>query len=357
MLSMYLSLRKVMIPAVMLSLASLLVGCADAEGPRPRDANIPPPRGADTRTKAVNERPDPVMYLPLGRDVLVPRAEDGTLLPATVVGPFELRGETLAGALQLILDGTNVPVAFEATAGLENTITVTNLKGPLDVVVSEVCSLANLYCSYRNGMVVVKDTEIFTVTIPPIVASDSMAQLLTNIAAAIGNITGQTPITDASTRTIVYRASQRTSELASRYFQRLRSNTALIVFETYIWEVSLDAGSAAGIRWSALDQFKKFNVGINLPGELAQRSERLSVLGYPPPEIPTSKQGMFSSLSRIMARLKPFPNHRSPFFRERRQSLEFRIARTLWPLFRGQRLMEETQRFQQRRIMWTAASR
>ena len=207
MLSMYLSLRKVMIPAVMLSLASLLVGCADAEGPRPRDANIPPPRGADTRTKAVNERPDPVMYLPLGRDVLVPRAEDGTLLPATVVGPFELRGETLAGALQLILDGTNVPVAFEATAGLENTITVTNLKGPLDVVVSEVCSLANLYCSYRNGMVVVKDTEIFTVTIPPIVASDSMAQLLTNIAAAIGNITGQTPITDASTRTIVYRAS------------------------------------------------------------------------------------------------------------------------------------------------------
>lgn len=266
MLSMYLSLRKVLIPAVMLSLASLLVGCADAEGPRPRDANIPPPRGADTRTKAVNERPDPVMYLPLGRDVLVPRAEDGVLLPATVVGPFELRGETLAGALQLILDGTNIPVAFEATAGLENTITVTNLKGPLDVVVSEVCSLANLYCSYRNGMVVVKDTEIFTVTIPPIVASDSMAQLLTNIAAAVGNITGQTPITDASTRTIVYRASQRTSELASRYFQRLRSNTALIVFETYIWEVSLDAGSAAGIRWSALDQFKKFNVGINLPG-------------------------------------------------------------------------------------------
>lgn len=266
MLSMYLSLKKVMALVTMLSLVSLLVGCADAEGPRPRDANIPPPRGAETRTKAVNERPDAVMYLPLGRDVLVPRAEDGTVLPATVVGPFELRGETLAGALQLILDGTNIPVAFEATAGLENTITVTNLKGPLDVVVSEVCSLANLYCSYQNGMVVVKETEIFTVTIPPIVASDSMAQLLTNIAAAIGNITGQTPITDASTRTIVYRASQRTSELASRYFQRLRSNTALIVFETYIWEVSLDAGSAAGIRWSALDQFKKFNVGINLPG-------------------------------------------------------------------------------------------
>lgn len=266
MLSMYLSLKKGVTSIVMLSFLSFLVGCADAQGPRPRDANIPPPRAAETRSRAINERPDAVMYLPLGRDVLVPRTEGGEGLPSTVVGPFELRSETLAGALQLILDGTNIPVAFEATAGLENTITVTNLKGPLDVVVSKVCSLADLYCSYENGMVVVKETEIFTVTIPPIVASDSMPQLLTNIAAAVGNITGQTPITDASTRTIVYRASQRTAELAGRYFQRLRSNTALIVFETYIWEVSLNAGSAAGIRWSALDQFKKFNVGINLPG-------------------------------------------------------------------------------------------
>ena len=54
---------------------------------------------------------------------------------------------------------------------------------------------------------------------------------MTNVSGAIAEITGSTPITDPSTRTIVYRATERTSEVARRYSQRLRQNTALIIFE------------------------------------------------------------------------------------------------------------------------------
>lgn len=256
-------LRKLLLSC--LSFA-LLAGCADAEGPRTRDVNIPSPTGASERKPGVNEVSDAVMYLPLGKDVLMPESESSESLPNTIVGPFELRGETLAGALQLILDGTDIPVAFETTLGLENTITVTNLRGPLNDVVHQVCSLADLYCSYQGGILSVKDTQIFTVTIPPIAATDQVGQLLTNISAAIGEITGSTPISDPSTRTIVYRATQRTSEVARRYFQRLRQNTALIIFETYIWEVSLGGGNSTGIRWQQLENLGKFNFGVNLTG-------------------------------------------------------------------------------------------
>lgn len=244
----------------------VLTSCADAEGPKARDVNIPAPANAETRRQAVNERPDPVMYLPLGDDVLMPEAEAGQPLPDTVVGPFELRSETLAGALQLVMDGTNIPVAFETSRGLENTITVTNLKGPISDVVQQICGLADLYCSYEKGMLNVKDSQIFTVAIPPIAAADQVSQLMTNVATAVGEITGSTPIVDSSTRTIVYRASERTSEVARRYFQRLRQNTALIVFETYIWEVSLNAGNATGINWDYFDTLGKYNFGLNLQG-------------------------------------------------------------------------------------------
>jgi len=115
-------------------------------------------------------------------------------------------------------------------------------------------------------MLVVKDTQVFTVSIPPIVSSDNVTALLTNISGAVGSITGTAPITDASTRTIVYRASQRTAELARRYFQRLRSSTALVVFETYVWEVSLDSGNTTGIKWSSFDQIGRFKFGINVSG-------------------------------------------------------------------------------------------
>ncbi len=244
-----------------------LASCADAVGPEARNINVPAPKIADERRAGVNENGEPIVYLPLGDDVLMPQGEPGEPLPDKIVGPFELRGETLAGALQLILDGTDVPVAFEASNSLTQSITVTNLKGPLGMVVNEVCSLANMYCAYQNGMVVVKDRQVFTVTVPPIVASANVATLLTNIAAAVGNITGEPPITDASTRTIVYRASQRTSEMARRYFQRLRSNTAMVVYETYIWEVSLEAGNTTGINWSLFDKVGRFKFGVNLAGK------------------------------------------------------------------------------------------
>lgn len=253
--------------ALLVLTAVMATGCADAVAPKARDVSIPAPKIAEERAKALNEGADPVIYLPLGKDVLVPQGENSDPLPDKIVGPFELRSETLAGALQLVLDGTNIPVAFETEKSLTKTITVTNLQGPLDSVVHEICSLGDMYCSYKNGMLVVKDTQVFTVSIPPIVSSDNIGALLTNISAAVGSITGATPITDASTRTIVYRASQRTSELASQYFQRLRSSTALVVFETYVWEVSLTAGNSTGIKWSMIDRLKNgFEYGINLPG-------------------------------------------------------------------------------------------
>lgn len=253
--------------SVLLLSAMALSSCADVRAPGSRDVNIPAPQNATERKQGINERPDAVTYLPLGDDVLIPEAEGGSPLPSTIVGPYELRSETVAGALQLALDGLNIPIAFETTTGLNSTVTITNLQGPLDQVVKQICGLANLYCAYQGGALVVKDTEVFTVTIPPIAATADMAGVLTNIANAVGNIVGgSAPITDPTTRTIVYRATQRTAEIAERYFQRLRTSTALIVFETYIWEVSLDAGNTTGIRWQYFDHFGKFNVGLNLPG-------------------------------------------------------------------------------------------
>lgn len=260
-------MRKFFNAIAIFSLAAVsLSGCADGVGPQPREVNIPAAMAAQERKPAVNENSEPVLYLPLGKDVLMPQSEAGEPLPSKIVGPFELRDETLGGALQLILDGTNIPVAFESGLSSTENITVTNLKGPADVVVNEVCSLANMYCSYQNGMLVVKKEQVFTVTIPPISTAAETTTLMNNISSAIGSITGKAPVTDPSTRTIVYRATQRTAEVARRYFQRLRTNTALVVFETYVWEVSLDAGNSTGIRWSLFDKVGKFRFGVNLSG-------------------------------------------------------------------------------------------
>ncbi|MGB1077330.1 MAG: type II secretion system protein GspD [Bdellovibrionales bacterium] len=255
--------RKGVIPCLLLSASILAGSCAQVTAPDTRNVNIPSPKFANERQQAVNEKPDSVMYIPLGDDVLVPEAALSTPFPKRIVGPFELRGETLAGALQLILDGVDIPIAFESEEGLTRPITITNLKGELETVISRVCGLADLYCAYEDGILAVKETQLFTVTLPPI---GEDGEFLSDVSGAIEEIVGVAPITDSSTRTIVYRASQRTSEIAESYFQRLRSNTALIIFETYIWEVSLEAGNSTGISWESIENFGKYTSNISISG-------------------------------------------------------------------------------------------
>ncbi len=261
--NLHLSMAKFAKVRWVLALPLLLLGCADATVPGARNANIPAPALAEPRPEAINERPDSVVYLPLGSDVLVPEADTGAGLPKEIVGPFELRSETLAGALQLILADYEIPLAFETEEGLSRTITVANLKGPLDNVVDRVCSLADLYCSYEEGLLVIKNTQTFTVTVPP-VGQDT--GLLNSLAGGLAAIIGSDPITEPGTRTIIYEATNRTAKLAERYFQRLRSNTALIVFEVYIWEVGLNSDNATGIDWEQINRIGKFETGITIPG-------------------------------------------------------------------------------------------
>lgn len=256
---MRLDLKKFCLPAVFLMLAS----CAQADMPLARNANVPSPKMAAQRQTAVNEKPDSVVYLPLGNDVLVPKVSGVGSLPTEEVGPFELRSETVAGALQLILADYEMPMAFETDAAFERTVTVANLRGPLEGVVSKICGLADLYCSYEDGILVVKETQTFTVTIPPI---GGEGDVLADLATGLQAITGVAPITERATRTIIYEATNRTAEMAERYFQRVRASTALIVFEVYIWEVTLNNGNTTGIDWEKISSFGKFASGISIPG-------------------------------------------------------------------------------------------
>jgi hypothetical protein len=261
-----------------------LSSCAEVNVPDARNVKIPSPVSAEERKEAINERPDSVMYLPLGADILVPERTAGGEMPSEVVGPFELRSETLAGALQLILADYDVAIAFETDEGLTRKVTVANLKGPLGQVVSRVCSLADLYCLYEENTIIVKDTQTFAVTLPPLAGADGDDEFIGDVVVGLSAILGEggaTPVSDPTTRTIVYSATQRTSKLAEGYFQRLRANTAMIVFETYIWEVSLDAGNSTGVNWDKIEEFGKFGASIDFSGSIAADFTNPVSIGLP----------------------------------------------------------------------------
>lgn len=257
--------------------AGFIVGsCAPMNVPGGRTVEIPPATAASPRQEALNEGREPVLTIPLGEDVLIPAAKAGGGLPTDVIGPYELRGETLAGALQLVLAGYEIPLAFQTEEGLTRQITVSNLKGTVDHVVKRLCGLADLYCTYEDDILEVKETETFTVSLPPL---DESA--FTGIAAGLTAVSGAETVIDNSTRTLIYTVSQRNANRAKQYFDRLRGSTALIVYETYVWEVQLDNSNSAGIRWDKFGNIGAFNSAISLDGGISNAVGTPITIGLP----------------------------------------------------------------------------
>lgn len=250
----------------------MAAGCAPVSVPDGRTVDIPTVTPPTERFRGLNEQRDAVTRVKLGKDILVPQALREDPLPEEEIGPFELRGETLASALQLILDDYDVSIAFESDAAMTQRITVANLRGKVGDVVDRVCELANLYCRYEKNVLTVKDTETFVVDLPPLNFAATGAQGTTaasyeQISGGLTAIIGSTPTVDTTTRVMIYTATQKAHRNATRYFDRLRKNTALIIFETHIWEVNLDNENRTGIDWSGLfNNVGNFNLDIVLPG-------------------------------------------------------------------------------------------
>ena len=303
----------------------LATACSSFDAPDGRTPSVPTARPPDDRFEGVNEKQDPVTRVHVGRDILMPQPLKEDSWPEVKVGPYELRNETLASALQLILDEYDISLAFEGDDGLKNKITVSNLHGKLKDVVHKVCSVADLYCHFEGGTLTVKKTETFVVDLPPInvvaaaasagggassgssssgssssatgassgvggasgapspsssggssgsssgsssggggggaaTTNDAYTQIATGLSAVLAmedpSVTAK-PVIDTSTRVLIYSATQRSNKAAVQYFARLRKNTALIIFETHIWEVTLNNDSSTGINWAALTTFAK----------------------------------------------------------------------------------------------------
>ncbi len=258
-------------------LASVVISsCAPMSVPKGRTVDIPPATKAEPRAEALNEGREAVLTIPLGKDVLVPEMRFGDKLPSDIIGPYELRNETLASALQLVLAGYDVPIAFQTQEGLTRQVTVANLGGSVDTVVSRLCGLADLYCTYDGGILEIKETETFTVSLPPLDEAS-----FTDIAAGLAALSGAETVIDNSTRTLIYTVTQRNASRAAQYFDRLRSNTAMIVYETYIWEVQLNNANSAGIRWNSLADLGTFNTGIDLDTAISSQVGTPITIGLP----------------------------------------------------------------------------
>ncbi len=246
-------LRLTLSTALVLALAGCtFVDVPDAKpttGRSPTVAEVPAP---EETVRGVAD--PPVVTLDVGTRLHERKLARTDKLPGGIIVPTtNLSAVPITAALQAVLAGTDVSLSWDSSAFDDRLVSVTNLSGPLPQVVDKICASAKVFCSYRGGLLEVKDKETFIVELPVIPSIKDSSKATNSMADMIGSLAGDKVRIDDQGGKLVYTTDVTGHENVGEYLDQLRNGRPLVVMQLYIWEVTLSNDKATGINWSKFE--------------------------------------------------------------------------------------------------------
>ncbi len=235
----------------------VLLGCTingDFPQAKPTTGRLPQVAEVPEAEETVRGAEDPpIVKLKMGTRLRERKLSQADELPTGIVIPnTNLRSVPVTAALQAVLEGTEVSLSWDAGSFDSRLVTVTNLSGPLPTVVQKICASAKVFCSYRGGLLEIKDKETFIIDLPSIPTKAAASSAATNtMADTIGDLAGEKVKIDAQGGNLIYTTDVEGYERVRQYLDQLRHGRPLIVLQLYIWEVTLNGDNATGINWKS----------------------------------------------------------------------------------------------------------
>jgi hypothetical protein len=259
---------------LLLAIMAGITGCFAPTGEKPLNAetklteDVTPPEPFDRKTALGRDSEPSVISLGIGEAFRERMASEGDELPNDVfISNTNLNGVPVAAALQAVLADTPISLTWQSGDFDDRLVTILNLSGRLDTVVSRICTAARVYCSYRNGTLELKDRETFIIEMPPIPgeAENTIASTIGMLAsgenASEGGGTGGVQV-DTQGGNLIYTTDMAGQQRVRQYLSQLRRGRPLIVMQLFIWEVTLSEEAESGIKWDS-SNLSNFTIGNN----------------------------------------------------------------------------------------------
>lgn len=173
-------------------------------------------------------------------------------LPDLHVQGLSVTEQGIFDVLQIIFSETNYPLSFEGgpdSATRYGVVTVNNLSGTLTEVMNKLGEVMGFFWTVTpSGVVRIMPEQQFVVSMPPILAEDSMAGL-TNTVQFMG---ARDVYLDRINRSLVFRANRKALTAIEGYLDKARQSRSLIVYDMNVLQVDLNDSHNMGIRWELL---------------------------------------------------------------------------------------------------------
>ncbi len=251
-----------------------LMGCDAVHVPdaRPTTGRLPQLAEVPDPDETVRgDKDPPIVTLPLAKRLRERRLMRTEPLPSTIIVPTtNLSAVPITAALQAVLAGTDVSLSWDVGSFDGKLVSVTNLSGPLSKVVEKICKSAKVFCSYRGGLLELKEDETFIIELPamPTKSTGTGEAAKNTMSTTIASLIGGTVRLDEHGGNLIYTTDVDGHEHVQEYIKHLRHGRPLIVMQLYIWEVVLNKANATGINWESfsIGNFKALGQDISALG-------------------------------------------------------------------------------------------
>jgi len=199
------------------------------------------------KDQMLSKEDDPaILDVPISDTVFVPQSlEKSESLPSTKIEGFNAYEMRSSDALRLLLQDKKIPVVFDVGTN-DRIVNAVNLSGSLESVLEKISHIGGVFYSFENGVLKVKGSRRFSVSLPPIQSSfGDISSVIKGMGATDVNL-------DNFSRSINFSASREVYDDVRTYLQKVRETRALLVYESYFFEVALNDESALGISFNGV---------------------------------------------------------------------------------------------------------
>lgn len=176
--------------------------------------------------------------------------ESSEALPNFTVPSFSISNASLFDFMRIILDGSNISFSIDAEHVGANvarrTVSASNISGSLSSVLETFSRSMGFYYYYAGGVLHIAPDRQFIAKLPPVNdLFDSLPPMLKTLGAT-------DVFVDKTNRTVTYRATLSTQNKTDAYLKWVRDSKKLIIYQTWIVEVSLNDSTNTGVQWNKL---------------------------------------------------------------------------------------------------------
>lgn len=255
--------RKSLVAAVLAATTSIMTGCSSL--PQSSMSEIineskVPVTGLE-KGLIGGQKMKPIEYRPLSRTdyFKLVRLVESEPVPDIQIEPFTITNGSPYDAMRLLLEGTGLNVTMPSSVAIKTGVYTSYMEGSLESVVSRLADSINVFWYYKNGGFNLKESERFVFKMPPMISVQN-AEAIKNSLERIG---ANDVALDTQFNTVVLTAKKNTLPAIERYVENVNLSSSLVVYDTWIWEVTLSEGYQTGIKW---ENFKLGDSNFSITG-------------------------------------------------------------------------------------------